>query len=231
MADKIRVFIADQQPLFRKGVSQALTSVGNIEVCGDASLDTDLMPTLEAHSADVLLLDIDFPTLRGLDIAWNIKQHLPSIAIIILTPNATDEQLFQAIKARASAFLSRHVTADELTNTITRVASGQYPINEAFVSQPKLAERILRQFQEPSWGKESLTLASPVSPLTPRETQVLNYLARGYLNKQIAAMLSISEQTIKNHVTSIPRKLDANVRTQAVVNAVRRGIISLEERA
>jgi DNA-binding NarL/FixJ family response regulator len=87
-----------------------------------------------------------------------------------------------------------------------------------------VAAQVLEQFQDFSWGKGVETF---VSPLTPRETEILSYMAKGHLNKQIAGMLDISEQTIKNHVTSILRKLDANARTQAVITAVKRGIISI----
>lgn len=221
---RIRVFIADQQPLFRKGVSSVLSATADIEVCGDASLSVDLVPLIENSGADVILVDIDPPSLTGLEIARRLKQHLPTVAVVILTPQPDDDQLFKAIQARASAYLNRQASADELVSTICQVASGTYPINEAFVSNPKVAERVLHQFQDFSWGKEVETLASP---LTPRETQVLNYMAQGYLNKQIASILGISEQTIKNHVTSILRKLDANVRTQAVVTALKKGLISL----
>jgi len=227
MPDKIKVFIADQQPLFRRGIASALSSVTDMEVCGDASLKDNLVSPIEAAAADVVLLDIVHPSLAGLEIARHLKQHLPTVAIVLLTPQPDDNQLFQAIKARVSAYLNRQATADELLTSIRRVAAGQYPINESFISNPNVAERILSQFQDLSWGKgvEPLT-----SPLTPRETEVLNYMAQGYLNKQIASILSISEQTIKNHVTSILRKLDANVRTEAVVTALRKGYISLEKK-
>jgi len=227
MPDKIRVFIADQQPLFRRGIASALSSATDMEVCGDASLNDNLVSTIEAAAADVVLLDIVHPSLAGLEVARHLKQYLPTVAIVLLTPQPDDNQLFQAIKARVSAYLNREATADELLTAIRQVAAGQYPINESFISNPNVAERILNQFRDLSWGKgvEPLT-----SPLTPRETEVLNYMAQGYLNKQIASILSISEQTIKNHVTSILRKLDANVRTEAVVTALRKGYISLEKK-
>lgn len=228
MANRIRVFIADQQPLFREGVSSILSSTTDLEVCGAASLTDDLVPLVEASDADVVLVDIDYPSLTGLEIARRLKQHLPSVATVILTPHPDDDQLFHAIKARASAYLNRQATADELLTNIRRVSQGEYPINDAFVTHPNVVERILSQFQGFSWGRGVETLTSP---LTPRETQVLNYMAQGYLNKQIATILGISEQTIKNHVTSILRKLDANVRTEAVVTALRRGFISLEGKA
>ncbi len=99
------------------------------------------------------------------------------------------------------------------------------PSTKAWTTRPKVAEQVLHQFQELSWRSEEVAF---ISPLTPRETEILNYIAQGYLNKQIAGELGISEQTIKNHVTSILRKLNANARTEAVVGAIKQGLISLD---
>jgi len=151
---------------------------------------------------------------------------LPSIATVILTPKLDDEQLFESIKARAAAYIPRDVTAEELASTIGRVAAGEHPINENMTANPRVAEKVLDNFQELTWGEQ---VEKFLSPLTHRETEILNYIAQGYLNKQIAAELHISEQTIKNHVTSILRKLDANARTQAVIIAIKRGLISISE--
>jgi DNA-binding NarL/FixJ family response regulator len=150
---------------------------------------------------------------------------MPSVAVVVISPAPNDDELFTAIKARAAGYISRNIEASELITVIRRSAAGEYPLNDTFLTQPKVAAQVLEQFQDFSWGKG---VENFVSPLTPRETEILNFMAKGYLNKQIAVMLDISEQTIKNHVTSILRKLDANARTQAVITAVKRGIISLK---
>ncbi len=221
---KLKVLIADQQPLFRKGIRYSLAQVADIEICGEVSSGLELMSAINTLYPDVVLLDIDLPLKGGLDLAKAVKQQLPSLAVIILTPQPNDEELFEAIKSRAAAYLNRDVSSDELVTAIRRAAIGEHPINDTFLSQPKVAEQVLKQFQDFSWGKG---VESFVSPLTPREIEILNYMARGYFNKQIAVSLNISEQTIKNHVTSILRKLDANARTQAVVTAIKRGLITL----
>jgi len=159
-----------------------------------------------------------------LKLARKIKQRLPTIGVVILTSNPDDAQLFQALKAQAVAYLRKEVTAEELVSTIRRVARGEHPINESLTDRPKLAEQVLYQFQELSWRSEAEGF---IAPLTPREMEILNYIAQGYLNKQIAAELDISEQTIKNHVTSILRKLNANARTEAVVVAIKQGLITV----
>jgi DNA-binding NarL/FixJ family response regulator len=220
---KIKVIVADRQPLFRKGVEYFLKEVEDIIIAAEASSESELMAKVVYEIPDVVLLDISLNS-EGMELARVVKQHVPSVAVIVIAPAPNDEGLFMAIKARAAGYVSRDISSDELINIIRRAARGEYPLNDSFLSQPKVAAQVLEQFQDFSWGKGVETF---VSPLTPRETQILNYMAKGYLNKQIAGMLDISEQTIKNHVTSILRKLDANARTQAVITAVRRGIISL----
>ena len=105
------------------------------------------------------------------------------------------------------------------------VGAGGYPINESLHTKPGVAEKVLRKFQQLSLETETVEV---LSPLTQRETEILKLIAEGYLNKQIAAALEISEQTIKNHVTSILRKLNANARTEAVVIAIRQGLITID---
>ena len=135
-----------------------------------------------------------------------------------------DDQLFQSIKAQASAYLNKDITADELADAIKRTAKGEHPINESFTSRPKVAEQVLHHFRDLPLGQGAETF---ISPVTSREQEILNYMAKGYLNKQIALALDISEQTVKNHVTSILRKLNANARTQAVVEAIKHGLVSI----
>ncbi|MFA5401172.1 MAG: response regulator transcription factor [Dehalococcoidia bacterium] len=220
---KIKVILADRQPLFRKGVEFFLKEADDIIISAEVSSESELLARVVNEIPDVVLLDISLNS-EGMELARVVKQHVPSVAVIVIAPAPNDEGLFMAIKARAAGYVSRDISSEELITIIRRASRGEYPLNDSFLSQPKVAAQVLEQFQDFSWGKGVETF---VSPLTPRETQILNYMAKGYLNKQIAGMLDISEQTIKNHVTSILRKLDANARTQAVITAVRRGIISL----
>jgi DNA-binding NarL/FixJ family response regulator len=221
---KIRVLIADQQPLFRQGIHATLGQIVDIEICDEVSSSSEVLSATSTLYPDVILLDIGLSNSDGTNLAKTLKQLLPSAAVILLSPKPNDEELFQAIKSRVAGYLKRDVSSNELVATIRRAAAGEHPINDTFLSQPKVAHQVLEQFQDFSWGKG----AEPfVSPLTPRETEILTYMAKGYFNKQIAIELSISEQTIKNHITSILRKLDANARTQAVITAIKRGLISL----
>jgi len=222
--NKIQVFILSQQFLLRQGIEHSLSSVEDIEISGATELDAGVLSTIGNLPPDVALVDIDGPSDGGLTLARKIKQHSPSTGVIVLTSNANDAQLFQALKAQAAAYLEKEVTAEQLIDAIRCVARGEHPINEGLTTRPKVAEQVLHQFQELSRRYEAEAF---ISPLTPRETEILDYIAQGYLNKQIAVRLGISEQTIKNHVTSILRKLNANARTDAVVLAIKQGLISI----
>jgi two-component system response regulator DegU len=221
---KIKVCIISPQSLFRQGVRHSLSGMSGIEVISEAEADDDAMSTVENLLPDVVMVDIDTPSDGGLKLARLIRQRLPNIGVIVLTSTPEDDQLFQAIKAQASAYLNKDITADELADTVKRTAKGEHPINESFVSHPRVAEQVLHHFRELPLGQGAESI---VSPVTAREQEILNYMAKGYLNKQIALALDISEQTVKNHVTSILRKLNANARTQAVVEAIKHGLVSI----
>ena len=223
--NKIRVVIVSQQSLFRQGIEHSLSGMEDIEISGTAEVNDEVLSKIDTLPPDVALMDIDGPSDSGLTLAKRIKQRSPNIAVVVLTSNPSDAQLFQALKAQAMAYLNKEITADQLANIIRRVARGEHPINESLTTQPKVAEQVLHQFQELTWRSEAEGF---ISPLTPREKEILNYIAQGYLNKEIAIELDISEQTIKNHVTSILRKLNANARTEAVVVAIKQGLISIK---
>jgi DNA-binding NarL/FixJ family response regulator len=221
---EIKVFIFSQQPIFRQGVINSLAENDDIQIIGQAGVSDKVLLTIEVLPPEVAIIDIDAPEASGLDLSRRLKQLIPSIRVITLTSNASDEQLFQSLSHQAAAHLSKEVTGDTLANVVRRVASGDYPINETVSRRPDVAGKILKQFQGITGQKEAETL---VAPLTNREVEILNYVAQGYANKQIASEINISEQTIKNHITSIMAKLNANARTQAVVIAVKKGLISL----
>ncbi len=222
-ANKIQVLVVSQQSLFRQGIEHLLSGVPDISATGKAEIDEALLTAIDNLPPDVALVDIDSPS-NNLGLARKIKQRSPNVGVVVLTASPQDSQLFQVLKAQAVAYLSKDMKAEELVEIIRRVARGEHPINEALTSRPKVAEEVLRQFQDLTWRSEAEGL---ISPLTPREMEILKYIGQGLLNKQIAAELKISEQTIKNHVTSILRKLNANARTEAVVVAIKQGLIRI----
>ncbi len=223
--NKIRIFIVSQQFLFRQGIEHSLSSMEDIEISGATEVNDQVLSAIDTLPPDVALVDIDGSSDDSLTLAHKIKQRSPNIGLIVLASNPNDTQLFRVLKAQAAAYLSKEITADQLVDTVRQVARGEHPINESLTTRPKVAEQVLHQFQELSWRSEAEAF---ISPLTPREMEILNYIAQGYFNKEIAIKLGISEQTIKNHVTSILRKLNANARTEAVVVAIKQGLISLD---
>ena len=225
--EKITVFLVDKQTLYRQGIRQALSECNDIQVVGECTPSAEAVGLVEAFMPHVVLLDVDLPLLRGLDLGRQITTRCPNVSVIALTSSPDDEQLFQAVKTGVVAYLTKDIAPDELSNAIRRISKGERPINDSLLNRPRVAEQVLRQFQDLTlMGKAMETLATP---LTPRETETLKYVAEGYSNKQIAHVLGISEQTIKNHVTSILNKLDANDRTHAVVLALRQGWIDIGE--
>jgi two-component system response regulator DegU len=221
----IQVFIISQQSLFLQAVEQTISEIDDIVILGSTGINDKVLNVIDNLPPDVALLDLDGSSETGLELARKIKQRSPNIGVIVLTSNPDDNQLFLALKAQAVAYMSKEVTAEQLVETIRRVSRGEHPINESLTTRPKLAEHVLQQFQELTARSEA---EAYISPLTAREVEILQYIAQGYLNKQIAAELGISEQTIKNHVTSILRKLNANARTEAVVVAIKQGLIKLD---
>lgn len=223
--DKITVMIIDEQALFRSGVRQALSQQADFEIL-ECDPTNDPLAVIEASLPNIALLGCRLTAHDGMDLGRKIARYFPNTKVIMLSPDPDDEELFEVIKTSAVACLNKNTTGDELLNTIKRASNGEYPINESVMTRPKIARHVLRQFEDfASMGKAMETL---VTPLTTRETQILNYIANGNTNKQIAAILQISEQTIKNHVSAILRKLNANDRAHAVVLAIRHGWIDIQ---
>ena len=222
--NKIRVFIFSRQSLLQQGIELMLSHTEGIEISKATEMNDEVLSRLDDLPPDVAIVDIDAPDDTGLKTTRQLKQHLPNMGIIAITSDFNDVQLFEILKAQAAACLSKETSGEQLVEIVRRVSRGEHPINESLTTHPILADQVLIQFQELSRQENTRPL---VSTLTSRETEILNYVAQGYLNKQIAAQLGISEQTIKNHVTSILRKLNANARTEAVILALKQGLISI----
>jgi len=220
--DKIKVMIIDEQALFRAGVRQTLSQQSDLEIL-ECDPSQNALELIDANLPDVALLGSDLASLSGIELGRKIAQHYPNTKVIVLSPDPDDEELFEVIKTAAAACLSKKATAEELASTIRRAHSGEYPINESLMTRPRVARRVLNQFRG-----LTKTLEGVAAPLTKRETQILTYVAEGNSNKEIANILSISEQTIKNHVSAILRKLNANDRAHAVALALHSGWISPE---
>lgn len=223
--NKVRILLVDDHPLFRQGVTWTLTNQPDLEIVGEVADGQAAIQQADILLPDIVLCDINLPGMNGLEVTRILKRRHPQTAVVILTLHEDDEQLFHAIRVGASAYAIKDIAAQELISLIRRVGRGEYLINENVLSRPFVASKVLDQFRELA----SLDEASDTvfSPLTPREVEILDCVARGNSNKEIARLLSISDQTVKNHITSILRKLAVNDRTQAVIYALRHGWIKL----
>jgi len=231
---KIVLMIVDSNPFSRSGLKQTLSQQDNVDILEILEEEPDadgkeLMSKISENSPDVILLDADYPSLSGLELGRQIIRHNPGSKVVMLSSNPydNDAELFEVIKTGAVAYLrSKHCTTEALIETIQRAANGEYPINDSVNAKPKVAERVLRQFQELASSEKAVQ--DVTAPLTPKELQILTLIAEGNSNKQIATILGISDQTIKNHVSAILRKINANYRAHAVYIAIRDGLISIE---
>ena len=222
-----RILIVDDHALFRVGIANILGREPDFEIVGEADDWRSAIDRAIETSPNVILMDLSLPQPGGIETTQRIKRELPSTSIIVLAVSEDEDALFDAIKAGAAAFILKDVGPDDLVTIIRRVVSGEYLINDKVFAKPSVASRVLKEFRELAvYGQE----AAPIfAPLSPREVEILDNIAQGMTNKQVAYALSISEQTVKNHMSSILRKLSVNDRTQAVVYAMRQGWIRMPE--
>ena len=223
--ETIRVLIADDHEIVRRGLRGVLEAEANIEVIADAGDGLQAIELAKALVPDVVIVDINLPGASGIEVTRALKLHFPRMGIITITAFDDEDNLFEAMKAGASAFFLKDVSPADLLSAIRQVHAGAYLINEEVLTKPVVASRVLKQFRDLAVaGKDMEPL---FVPLSPREMGVLEYIAKGNSNKQIARALTISDQTVKNHITSILRKLAVNDRTEAVVFAFRKGWIKV----
>ena len=221
---QLTVFIADNQPIYRQGLRQVLSPYSHIEVIGECDLTQDVCNIVENLSPDVALVEVTPFSRDGFGIVQQIAVRYPGVAVVALSSSPNDDQLFQAVKSGSAALVGKHISPGELVDILVRVGRGECPIGLNLLDRPNTALEVINLFRHMALRDRGALL----TPLSPRELEILGYVANGYANKRIAVILEISEQTIKNHLTSILRKLDANDRTQAVVLAVRKGWLNLD---
>ena len=212
---RIKILIADDHPVVREGLSTMLERQEDMEVLGAATDGAAAVQMCEQLRPDVVLMDLRMPELDGVQAMRQIAEHQPSIRFIVLTTYDNDDYIFKGIEAGARAYLLKDSPREELFKAIRAVYKGESLI------QPSIASKVLDRFATLSRQSQ------PPELLSEREMEVLRLMATGAANKTIAAQLFISESTVKTHVQSIFQKLNVNDRTEAVTNALQRGIISL----
>lgn len=211
MEQPIRVLLVEDQTLMRQGMQTILDLEPGFRVVGTAGDGEEGIRQAIALRPDIILMDVQMPRMNGLEAIAAICAAWPEAKIIILTTFARDDYVFEGMRSGARGFLLKDTPADHLIQVIRRVYAG-----EVFI-QPEIASRLLRELILPT--------STPLEPLTEREHDVLVLLAQGYGNREIADRLVISEGTVKNHVSNILGKLQAENRTQAAVIARRHGLL------
>ncbi|MCU0494012.1 MAG: response regulator transcription factor [Chloroflexaceae bacterium] len=225
----VRLLIVDDHPLFRQGVRWSLASEDDITVLNDVASAEAALEWMEqigpSQEPNVMLVDLNLPGMNGIELTRQIRRRYPSMGVVMLSRHENDEQAFNALRSGAAAYRSKDIKPKDLAAMLRRVARGEYVINDV-VEEPRVASRVLTQFRNLPQTVSSAEADFPVfSPLSDREIEVLERIASGGSNKDIADTLGISTQTVKNHISSILRKLSLNDRTQAVLFALRRGWI------
>jgi DNA-binding NarL/FixJ family response regulator len=215
--EAMKILLADDHALFRSGVASLLHQQEDFEVVGEAQDGQEALDKATELMPDVILMDIYMPGGDGLEATRRIKEALPYTKIIILTVSEEDSSLFEAIKSGAHGYLLKKIEAEELFKMIRGVSQGEAPISRA------TASKILSEFAKQ--GGEESSAKGPGETLTRREREVLELLTKGATNKEIANTLCISENTVKNHLRNILEKLHLENRVQAVVFALREGLI------
>lgn len=202
----IRILIADDHPVVRDGLAAILSTQPDFELVGEAGDGAAVISALASRAVDIVLLDLNMPTLNGVETTQRIRAEHPQTRVIIFTAYGTDEKIISALRAGARGYLLKGAPRDELFDAIRIVHAG------GSLLQSVVTARLL----------DGLS----AEPLTPRETEVLQLLAQGLPNKEIAQELTISVRTVKFHVSSLLGKLDAGNRTEAVAAARARGLVA-----
>lgn len=215
MARAARVLIVDDQTLFRTGLTSLLTEDERVEVVGQAIDGGDAVKQAIKLKPDVVLMDIKMPNVDGIEATRQIIEAVPGIKVLILTTFETDSQVIQALKAGASGYVLKDSSAAAIVSSIVAVMSGERVMASA------VANRVLEMLTGTTTPKEFY------DGLTNREIEILKLLANGMANKQIAYRLKISEKTVRNHVSNTYEKLGIYDRSQAVLYAVKKGLVEV----
>jgi len=226
--EKFSIIIVDDHPLFREGVRSVIDAEDDLNVLAEGTSGDQALQLVRELRPRVALIDINMPNMNGMQVTRQIKAERLDTSIVLLTAYDDVEQVLHAFSAGASAYCSKDVEAGKLVDIVRQVARGFYIVGDQVFDAEGLEEWLSR-------GVEAVRRPhldgdiEAFTPLSPREMEILQYVTRGMSNKEIAARLGISHQTVKNHMTAILHKLDVEDRTQAAVYALRHGWVRLQD--
>jgi DNA-binding NarL/FixJ family response regulator len=237
MIEPVRLLIVERQPVVTPEVRTRLTREPGFAVVGRVSSAVEATRFGRDQTLDMVLVESTLPEPGAVEMARFFRVRQPKMPIVFVTRAWSQGELFEAARVGAAAYLRASTDADLFVATLRRSAKGEFPIDEDVVRFPSVAARILAQFRDassapvlaepaPAQQHEGDALGPLFVKLSPRELEILDLVARGNSNKIIGRKLSISDQTVKNHVSAILRKLEVNDRTEAVVYALRNGWIT-----
>jgi NarL family two-component system response regulator LiaR len=217
VSQHIRVFLADDHAVVRKGLEALIGTEDGMEVVGSAADGEEAIAGAARLQPDVILLDLQMPRKSGLEVIAQIKERDPAARILVLTSFSDDDKVFAAIKAGALGYILKDASPHDLLAAIRNVHGGKSSLD------PEIALKVIHEINKP------LRLPPTGEPLTEREMEILQLVARGMSNQQIAERLIISERTARTHISNILAKLHLANRTQAALYALRQGIAHLDE--
>jgi DNA-binding NarL/FixJ family response regulator len=225
--DKITLLVVDDHPLFRQGVTDAVSLESDMLVLGQASGGVQGLEMIRSLKPAIVLLDVNLPGMNGQQITHQVTQEKLPTRVVLMTGYDDIEQALHAAMAGASAYCAKDVEPKGLLRIIRDVSEGKFVFGGQVMNQRELQTWI--EFQIEGARRSYSEPGSPFHPLSEREMEVLECVVQGMSNKEIAGLLGISHQTVKNHVTSILRKFSVEDRTQAVVYALKHGWVQLRK--
>lgn len=222
----IKVLVVEDQPKILKNQLKLLDASSDLRVVGTAMSGEEALQEIPRCQPEVLLLDLGLPKMSGIDVTREVKAHFPEIEILIFTIFDEEQKVLEAIKAGASGYLLKGATADKIVEAICDVRAG------GTVIQPNLARNLLKHFRADMAAAPSATSGASAQPtmdkpLSDRESEILQLIAKGVSNNEAAAMLKLSKATIRTHLEHIYAKLDVTNRVEAVTEGIRKGLIDV----
>lgn len=219
--------IVDDHPLYRSGLQAALQYEEDIQIVGISENGEHALQQIAKLRPSIVLLDVNLPGMNGLQVARQVSADYEDIGLIILTAHHDSEQTLHAFNSGAAAYCPKDIDAQSLVRTIRDVMAGYYLAGDKRMSREERDIWLEAQIDE-STGPYMIDSEGHYIPLSPREMEILEHVTQGLINKEIANKLGISQQTVKNHMTSILKKLNVKDRTQAAVTALRRGWVRVD---